>query len=857
MTIEQDIATWAATRPPWQQAVLRQLADGHSYTHDETVAIAARLRAGQQPPPVALKASNIPGAQAAGATVQLRSIRDTRNVNALIDAQVLTFAPTGLTVVYGDNASGKSGYARLIKAVARARHREPVHADVFDTAAVQPQQAVIAFTVGGVDNSASWPDAVSGELRAVSFYDEACGDAYIGGDSELTYRPSALTMLDGLIAICDAVRAVLDDDLRNNDLAFGALPAVVEGTSAAVLLRSLSGTTTKVELDSACEVPDEAEEQLGKLLQEEARLRASNPAKERSRLEALADKIETVARHVGKLAAALGDEKVKQARDLRDGAVELRAAATLASSRSFEAEPLPGVGTAAWRALWEAARAYSQQEAYREREFPVISDGAHCVLCQQEVRPDASDRLGRFEAFIKDTTAQQAAAAERELEDAMASYRTLDSTPSEVTACLVELSAGDAPLGQTVADWLEAAAARCAALVDQLGTTGEVTLPALDQSPHEALDGRVDELRTRASAIDATRFDEAFAQVVSSKNELESRLALAKHRSAVAAEIARLAEREAIEAAKRLTETGTITRKTTELTEAHVTALVRDRFTRESDRLQLERIELKKTGGQKGKLRHRPSLLGAKVAKPVEQVLSEGEQTALGLAGYFTEAHFDDSKSALVLDDPVTSLDHRRRAHVARRLAELASDRQVIVFTHDVAFVGDLRRAADEKPVDLTARGVERRGDNVPGVCTDHHPWKAKDVSRRLGDLDAELARIKRDRAGWDQVEYEKECADWAGKLSETWERIVNLEVVSMVVDAGTSEVKPRMFKVLARITDQDDREFQQSYGRISAWVRRHDKSPSANYVAPEPTELEQELTTVRAWFDRVKKYRN
>jgi wobble nucleotide-excising tRNase len=38
--------------------------------------------------------------------------------------------------------------------------------------------------------------------------------------------------------------------------------------------------------------------------------------------------------------------------------------------------------------------------------------------------------------------------------------------------------------------------------------------------------------------------------------------------------------------------------------------------------------------------------------KPVAQVLSEGEQTALGLAGYFTEAHFDDSKSALVLDDP-------------------------------------------------------------------------------------------------------------------------------------------------------------------------------------------------------------
>jgi hypothetical protein len=65
------------------------------------------------------------------------------------------------------------------------------------------------------------------------------------------------------------------------------------------------------------------------------------------------------------------------------------------------------------------------------------------------------------------------------------------------------------------------------------------------------------------------------------------------------------------------------------------------------------------------------------------------------------------------------------------------------------------------------------------------------------------------------------------------------------------------MFKVIARITDVDDREFQDSYGRCSQWARRHDKSRATNYVAPEPEDLEQELMFVRAWFDRVKKYRN
>lgn len=95
------------------------------------------------------------------------------------------------------------------------------------------------------------------------------------------------------------------------------------------------------------------------------------------------------------------------------------------------------------------------------------------------------------------------------------------------------------------------------------------------------------------------------------------------------------------------------------------------------------------------------------------------------------------------------------------------------------------------------------------------------------------------------------------GKLSEAWERLINLEVVYAVVDPGTSEVRPKMFKVLARISDEDNREFQQSYGRVSGWARRHDKSLATNYVAPQPSDLQQELEFVRTWFERVKKYRN
>ena len=855
-TIEYAIAAWAASRPPWQQAALKRLAKGHVFAQAEIETIASQLAVGQQPTVTPLNESDLPGAVSAGATVLLRAIRDVTNVNALLDAQELTLAPAGLTVIYGDNGSGKSGYARLIKAVVGARHRAPVHANVFGTSGGQPQKAVVLFSSSGVDRCSEWPDAVSPELRAISFYDEACGDAYIGGDSELTYRPSALVMLDGLITVCDAVSAQLGERLRANQLARGSLPAINPDTAAGRFLVALSGATTVDEVGDASALAVNADEERILLIQEEARLRSTDPTKERTRLETLASKVEAISVHIAALAVDLSDENVTKATTARSNAIQLRAAATVASSDTFETEPVPGVGTSTWRALWDAARSYSEAEAYHERRFPATAGESRCVLCQQELSASAADRLDRFQAFMSDTTAQQAAAAEEHLAVTIRRCHQLRPITPQIAAHLVELEAADSSMAHSVTRWLEAAADRRTSLLARLEEARDAVVPPLGASPYPALHSRVSELRRAASAIDAPQFQAALDRAIAQKNELEARMTLAKHSADVDAEIKRLEERSRLELAKRLTDTTGITRKSTELTEAHVTSLVRDRFIRESDRLKLERIELKKTGGHKGKLRHQPSLLGARAPQPVEEVLSEGEQTALGLAGYFTEAYFDTSRSALVLDDPVTSLDHIRRAHVAGRLAQLATDRQVVVFTHDVAFVGDLRQAADEEQVPFTERGIQRRGGKTPGFLTDQHPWKAKDVGRRLNELEQALAEITRERASWDQDTYEMKCADWAGKLSETWERLINLEIVYTVVDPGTSHVHPNMFRVLARITEADDREFQQSYARISGWARRHDKSPSTNYVAPDPEELESEIAVVKAWFSRIKSYR-
>ena len=62
---------------------------------------------------------------------------------------------------------------------------------------------------------------------------------------------------------------------------------------------------------------------------------------------------------------------------------------------------LDGIGSPVWKELWSAARKYSLEVAYPEREFPYVEQESHCVLCHQPLSSEATSRLNRFEEFTQ------------------------------------------------------------------------------------------------------------------------------------------------------------------------------------------------------------------------------------------------------------------------------------------------------------------------------------------------------------------------------------------------------------------------------------------------------------------------
>jgi len=122
MSLLADILGWSsANLLPWQRDALRRLfqhQECNSQDIDELYAMLKSARGLPDPQnrqPIPLAAEHLPVQSAGVGVVVLNALRELKNVNRIADGEKLTFAPKGITVIYGGNGSGKSGYSRVLK----------------------------------------------------------------------------------------------------------------------------------------------------------------------------------------------------------------------------------------------------------------------------------------------------------------------------------------------------------------------------------------------------------------------------------------------------------------------------------------------------------------------------------------------------------------------------------------------------------------------------------------------------------------------------------------------------------------------------------------------------------------------
>ena len=128
-----------------------------------------------------------------------------------------------------------------MKSLVRARDAAEVLPDIFRSTSGSVT-AALSFFEGGTVATVRLGDEAPPSLQQITFYDERCGDLYVSKEGEASYRPSALALFDGLIRVCDTVRAAIDSrlaDLSRNRVALPELDAATPRIEAQLRQRKV------------------------------------------------------------------------------------------------------------------------------------------------------------------------------------------------------------------------------------------------------------------------------------------------------------------------------------------------------------------------------------------------------------------------------------------------------------------------------------------------------------------------------------------------------------------------------------------------------------------------------------------
>ena len=866
MSVLSDIVQWSEDKPVWWQDALRRLFHEGQLGATDIAELALMCRESHgvcdpcqaAPTPKPLKPSHVPITATGDDDVTLTKLSDLYDVNALVHGAGLDFARSGVTVVYGDNASGKSGYVRVLKQVCRARGGpERVHPNVFGEPQAGPPRARIAFAVGGAERVVDWEDgrACDPALTAISVFDASSAHHYVTQEADVAYRPLGLDLLDRLASACLAVREILEQEKAALEAARADLSALEGDTAVGELIASLLAETPSSDVEALAGLSTADQQRLETLRHQLAELRARDPAKRARELRARAARYEVLHRQVSVVAERLSSASIEALQEADRRAQATAEAARAAADTAFAGEPLPGVGSAAWRELWESARRYSEGQPYAGNDFPVTTDGARCVLCQQELDEDARARLARFESFVRGDLEEKASEARATLRRLR---RTLEGLviPDAGAPIIDELADDDPDCAKRLGGLLEAARRTASAVKLALEQHDWTQIPSLSAAPLAELRAAAQAMRTQADTLDSQDSADQQAAIEKEVGELEARVQLDALKSTVLSEIGRLLKVAKLDRCIGECKTQGISRFSTKLTRERITDALRRALERELWALGLSdlRVELASLGSERGVSYHQIRLKG-KPNVAVADIASEGEQRCLALAAFLAELATASHRSTIILDDPVSSLDHRWRDGAARRLAREAKSRQVIVFTHDLFFLMLLRQHCDDADVICTECNVARSAEGY-GACSEGPPWLGSTVNQRLGWLNVLCQKAEKVLRDEGETPYRTAASHIYGKLRQAWERAVEEVLLHGTVQRFARPIHTKLLRYVVDLTEADCRRVDKGMAKCSRYHAGHDQPAVGNEPVPRPDEVRQDVADLRDFVKQVRERR-
>jgi hypothetical protein len=628
-------------------------------------------------PPIAYPTDGAASAE----DLRLIKLSNVDGVNALTPGSEIEFCEN-LTILYGENGTGKTGYARILKRLGALRDAEEIVPNIHRSRTTTPT-ARIDYRLGDAEKTVTWNNEVGvSPFTRMNIFDSPAVNLRVDENLSYVYTPAEISLFGYVNA---GVRAVQDLGTRSvQEMTPATNPFLryfERGTPIYQHIESLGAATDLPALEALSVLAVNATQERERLERQVAALR-SNTA------EGMLTLHRDVVRTLELLLTAAHAAQVFE----RDGFNEtlaalaaLRASYTRVREESFTSGELPGPPDDEWQHFVTAAARY--QEHLGARGYP--SDHDRCLYCRQTLTPSAATLIRKYATFLDDALTWQIEETEHRVE---ALGRVVASAPIDELASAIRRqreSGTPEPVYETGETFATALIAACQQVRNRERVT-EDALSVLATSVSAEAEGPLEAHRAQIAALERQLADRgpALEAAEAALKDLVARIELHRRMPELRTYVGQAKQAAKLDATLR--RISGLLRSLTEVSKTASEDLVnRDfasRFEEECRALRTPDVQLEFIG-REGRAQRRKTL---SADYRLSQILSEGEQKVLALADFIAEARMGESCAPIVFDDPVNSLDHRRLHEVADRIARLAKRRQVVLFTHNIWLATEL-----------------------------------------------------------------------------------------------------------------------------------------------------------------------
>lgn len=850
----ESLETWLSNKPYWEQYVWKLNLEKDSLTNEDIDRCYQYLSEhlgliDSSPRKLTISFKNemvsVPEAPLSIAKKMIVEVKDFEDVNALSPNCSVKFGPN-LTLVYGNNGSGKSGVGRLLCNACFSRGEREILPNV-RTASTPSSEAKATFVMDdGVGNLSEIVYTIgdnNDDLKYFSVFDSESVLIHLDQSNHINFIPAQIKIFDKVAITILKLEGKLTNErnAKKKDNPFEVMFFDDATTSTATFCKGITGATKQADFLKHANFDAKADgakmDVLQKQIDEKKKLDIS-----KKKTQLVSDRQNLGAFKVSpqRVADRFTEEKMREVNQLIKDIFEKKKIVESLSVQSFDDDILHTVGSVEWKELIGAARTlYNAEKTANEDKEPV-----HCMLCHQKLTEDAKTLFQKYWQFLEsraeselsELTHKQSVLLQ-DLQSAKTMYPKFLATDAGVKVLseddptyLAQLKIEFAALEGVLDAWTT--------MIGKLQEVNRDNVPAVDLT-------KIDILITAKTTEESKLVDPTgeISTLTAQWNAFKHKKDVTAVKDAGLEYIAFLAWSSKANVVSFSGMKMATTKKRTESFLAGVAQDYKGVFNQELAKLACDFNLVMYTSGEQGTTVKEYRLDFAEDYNP-SQILSEGEQNACSIADFLTEVQLDKNNCGIVFDDPVTSLDHERKDKIAQRLAIEAKQRQVVVLTHDIVFMSQLTKHAERNQIPLVAHWM-KQVNGIPGCVEDNTSPKLSS----LASLKADSQDAIKDFSLLGAKEQERALGAGFGYLRSACEALIEEVLFAGTIQRYDDQIRVQNLEEV--IFDQIPAlKIVDLHGRLSEVLLAHNRSDLQRENQPSLNDL----TTFRTKFDELEK---